>query len=67
MQQALQQQLIDAARGQYAGYTGAPQQSLGLPLAALGAAPVPQTTTQSQKPGLLNYLQLGANVIGGLG
>ena len=65
MQQALQQQLIDAARGQYAGYTGAPQQSLGLPLAALGAAPVPQTTTQSQKPGLLNYLQLGANVIGG--
>jgi hypothetical protein len=67
MQQGLQQQLIDAARGQYAGYTGAPQQSLGLPLAALGAAPVPQTTTQSQKPGLLNYLQLGANVIGGLG
>ena len=65
MQQALQQQLIDAARGQYAGYTGAPQQSLGLPLAALGAAPVPQTTTQSQKPGLFNYLQLGANVIGG--
>ena len=67
MQQGLQQQLIDAARGQYAGYTGAPQQSLGLPLAALGAAPVPQTTTQSQKPGLFNYLQLGANVIGGLG
>ena len=67
MQQGLQQQLIDAARGQYAGYTGAPQQSLGLPLAALGATPVPQTTTQSQKPGLFNYLQLGANVIGGLG
>ena len=65
MQQGLQQQLIDAARGQDAGYTGAPQQSLGLPLAALGAAPVPQTTTQSQKPGLFNYLQLGANVIGG--
>lgn len=67
MQQGLQQQLIDAARGQYAGYTGAPQQSLGLPLAALGATPTPQTTTQSQKPGLFNYLQLGANVIGGLG
>ena len=67
MQQGLQQQLIDAARGQYAGYTGAPQQSLGLPLAALGATPVPQTTTQSMKPGLFNYLQLGANVIGGLG
>jgi hypothetical protein len=65
MQQGLQQQLIDAARGQYAGYTGAPQQSLGLPLAALGAAPVPQTTTQSMKPGLFNYLQLGANAMGG--
>ncbi len=62
MQQGLQQQLIDAARGQYAGAVGAPQQSLGLPLAALGATPTPQTTTQSQKPGLFNYLQLGASL-----
>jgi hypothetical protein len=62
MQQGLQQQLIDAARGQYAGAVGAPQQSLGLPLAALGAAPVPQTTTQTQSPGLFNYLQLGASL-----
>ena len=62
MQQGLQQQLIDAARGQYAGAIGAPQQSLGLPLAALGAAPVPQTTTQGMKPGLFNYLQLGASL-----
>jgi len=62
MQQGLMQQLIDAARGQYSGYTGAPQQSLGLPLAALGATPVPQTTTQTQKPGLFNYLQLGASL-----
>ena len=63
MQQGLQQQLIDAARGQYAGYTGAPQQSLGLPLAALGAAPAPQSTTNSLKPGLFNYLQLGAQAV----
>ncbi len=62
MQQGLQQQLIDAARGQYAGAVGAPQQSLGLPLAALGATPVPQSTTQTQKPGLFNYLQLGASL-----
>jgi len=62
MQQGLQQQLIDAARGQYAGYTGAPQQSLGLPLAALGATPVPQSTTNTMKPGLFNYLQLGASL-----
>ena len=63
MQQGLQQQLIDAARGQYAGAVGAPQQSLGLPLAALGATPVPQSTTQSMKPGLFNYLQLGAQAM----
>ncbi len=62
MQQGLQQQLIDAARGQYSGAIGAPQQSLGLPLAALGAAPVPQTTTQSQSPGLFNYMQLFAGM-----
>jgi hypothetical protein len=62
MQQGLQQQLIDAARGQYAGAIGAPQQSLGLPLAALGAAPAPQSTTNTMKPGLFNYLQLGASL-----
>ena len=67
LQQGIQQALIDAAKGQYAGYTGAPQQALQAPLAALGVTPTPQTTTQSQKPGLFNYLQLGANVIGGLG
>jgi hypothetical protein len=62
MQQGLMQQLIDAARGQYAGAVGAPQQSLGLPLAALGATPVPQSTTNTMKPGLFNYLQLGASI-----
>ena len=60
MQQGMQQALIDAARGQYAGFTGAPQQALSLPLAALGAAPVPQTTTQTKNPGLFDYLSLGA-------
>jgi hypothetical protein len=65
LQQGIQQALIDAAKGQYAGYTGAPQQALQAPLAALGVTPTPQTTTQSMKHGLFNYLQLGANVIGG--
>jgi hypothetical protein len=63
LQQGIQQALIDAARQQYAGYTGAPMQSLQAPLAALGAAPVPQTTTQSMQPGLFNYLQLGAGMV----
>lgn len=60
MQQGLQQALIDAARGQYAGFTGAPTQSLALPLAALGATPNQSTTTQSKQPGLFDYLSLGA-------
>jgi len=60
-QQALQQALIDAARGQYAGYTGAPQVSLGYLAQALGATPVPQSTTTSKQPGLFDYLTLGAS------
>ena len=61
MQQGLQQSLIDAARGQFQGFAGAPQQALSLPMAALGAAPVPQTTTQTKSPGLFDYLSLGAS------
>lgn len=59
MQQGLQQALIDAARGQYAGYAGAPQAALAAPLAALGVTPTPQTTTQSKQPGIFDYLSLG--------
>lgn len=58
LQQALQQQLIDAARNQYAGFTNAPTASLNAPLAALGATPNQSTTTTSQQPGLFNYLSL---------
>ena len=58
LQQALQQQLIDAARAQYGGFTNAPTASLNAPLAALGATPNTSTTTQSQQPGLFNYLSL---------
>jgi hypothetical protein len=57
MQQMLQQSLIDAARGQYAGYTGAPLQALTAPLAALGATPSQSTTTKQNQAGLLNYIQ----------
>ena len=59
LQQGMQQALIDAAIQQYAGYTGAPMQALSAPLSALGVAQQggAQTTTDSQKPGLLTYLQ----------
>ena len=60
LQQGIQQALIDAAKQQYAGYTGAPQQALQAPLAALGVTPAPQSTTSSMQPGLFQYLQLGA-------
>jgi hypothetical protein len=58
MQQGLQQALIDAARGQYAGYTGAPQAALQAPLAALNITPSQSTTTDTSQPGLLNYIQM---------
>ena len=66
LQQGMQQALIDAAKAQYAGYTGSPMQALSAPLAALGSVPNQSTQTDSMKPGLFNYLQLGANVIGGM-
>ena len=68
MQQALQQQIIDAGAGQYQGWANAPQTALSLPLAALGAIPNGggSTSTQSYQPGLLNYLSLGAGLLGGV-
>ena len=56
LQQMLQQQLIDAARGDFAGYSNSPMQSLSAPLAALGAAPTPQSQTQTNNPGILGTL-----------
>tara|TARA_R110000796_G_scaffold19680_2_gene59052 strand:+ start:162 stop:1679 length:1518 start_codon:yes stop_codon:yes gene_type:complete len=57
LQQGIQQALIDAAKGQYAGYTGAPMAALGAPLAALGSTPSQSTTTENYNPGLFSYLQ----------
>lgn len=61
-QQNLQQQLINAARQQFAGFSGAGADSLQLPLQALGATQYGQTTTQSRQPGLFDYLTLGASI-----
>lgn len=64
MQQALQQALIDAAKGQYAGYTGAPATSLGYVASTLGAAPTPTSSTssgqQQQSTGIFDMLTSGA-------
>lgn len=64
LQQAINQRLIDAARQQYLGFTGAPQQSIGLPLQAVGAANMgQQTQTQTMQPGLFNYLSAGLSLL----
>ena len=60
LSQAVNQALIDAAKAQYAGYTGAPAGSLSYMASALGATPGVSTTTQSKSPGLFDYLTLAA-------
>jgi hypothetical protein len=63
-QQQMNQQLINAARGQFGGFAGAPQTSIGLPLQAVGAANMgQQTSTQGYNPGLFDYLSAGAGLI----
>ena len=66
MQQQLMQNLINAARGQYDNFSSAPANKLALPLAALGAAPVPQTQMQSRQLGIMDYLTAGLSGIAGM-
>jgi hypothetical protein len=62
MQQALQQQVMDAAAQKYQGYVGHPAQGLAYLNAALGVTPTtPQTQVTSKQPGLFDYLTLGAS------
>jgi len=64
LEQGINQLILDAAKNQYAGYTGAPGQALQYNAAALGSTPTPQTTTQTKSPGLFDYLTLGASTAG---
>ena len=63
IQQALQQELINAAKSQWAGFTGAPAQSLQYPLAALGTVPVPQKSETTKTPGIFDILGLGLSFL----
>ena len=65
MQQMLQQQIIDAAKGQYGGYQGQPSTALDYLARALGATQVPQNQTTSRSPGLFDYLTLAASAYAG--
>ena len=67
VQQLMQQQLIDAAKQQFAGYTGAPASTIGYVSNALGSSPIPQSQTTTSQPGLFDYLSLGASTMGAFG
>jgi hypothetical protein len=67
MQQGMQQMLIDASKGQFDGYTGAPMNALQTNIAATGAANMGQNTQTAKKnPGLFDYLSLGASLGSGM-
>jgi hypothetical protein len=62
----MNQALIDAAKGQFAGFTGAPQDALSTFLAALGGSQTgqqTQTQTSTSKPGWMQYI---TPLLGGL-
>jgi len=59
-QQQLMQALINAQRGQFAGFAGAPQQSVGGQVGAIGGMNYGNTQTQTMKPGLFDFLTLAS-------
>lgn len=66
-QQALIQSLIDASKGQYAGYTGSPADALSILISSLTGATTGASAmageTSTYNPGLIDYLQVGADVM----
>ena len=65
MDQGIQQALIEAARGQFGGYTGAPGTSTQYVNNALGSTPAPVSNTQTEEyqPGMFDYLKLAASLV----
>tara|TARA_R110000868_G_scaffold91617_2_gene253880 strand:+ start:3606 stop:4748 length:1143 start_codon:yes stop_codon:yes gene_type:complete len=67
IEQLMQQQLIDAAKQQFSGYTGAPADTIGYVSQALGSSTIPQSQTTTKEPGLFDYLSMGTQVAGAMG
>ena len=67
IEQLMQQQLIDAAKQQFTGYTGAPADTIGYVSQALGSSTIPQSQTTTKQPGLFDYLSMGTQVAGAMG
>jgi hypothetical protein len=65
MQQMMQQQLIDSAKQQFAGYTGQPTNTIGLLSQALGASTIPQSQQTRRDLGMFDYATLAASMFGG--
>ena len=64
-EQAMMQALIDATRGQYGGFTGAPANSLAMLSGALSSVPSPESTKETQNPGLFGVLGSLPSLFGG--
>ena len=65
--QDMTQRLIEAGKGQYGTFAGAPTNALQTLMAALGGANMnQQSQTTTKKPGLFDYLTMGASIAGGL-
>ena len=69
LQQAVQQALIDEAKQQYAGYVGAPANTINYVSNAVGAVPGGggQTTTSTSSGGLFGALSSIGGLVGSLG
>lgn len=62
-QQQIQQQLIDAMKGQYGGFTGAPRSGTELLASILSGTPYSQTQTTKESPGILGILGAGLSLL----
>lgn len=63
MQQQMMQNLINAAKQQYQGYVGAPQQGLNVLLGTVTGMPNMAAQNSSFNPGLFNYVQSGVQAM----
>lgn len=62
-QQAIQQALIDAMKGQFGGYTGYPAGGVDLYSRILSGTPYSQTQTTKESPGILGILGAGLSLL----
>lgn len=62
-QQAIMQALIDAQKGMYGGYTGAPASGVDMFSQILGGTPYSQSQTTKESPGLLGILGAGLSLL----